>query len=90
MSTAEMVTALTTPANKYRLVLHSQDSTDLDVPLNSFQVSSDAADRSLCEKKETAERLVEFLGDDMTSFDQVLEIASRPGSRPGDESLRTL
>lgn len=89
MSRSEMVTALMTPANKYRLMLHSEDESVLGVPFNSFQVFQDAADCPLCAKKDTAERLVDLLGDDMTSLDQVLDIASRAGSQPGDESLRT-
>ena len=87
ISKADLVTALSTPANKYRLVLKSQDESVLDVSSNSYQVITDAADRPMCEKKDTAELLVEMLGDDMISFDQVFGIASRAGSQPGDESL---
>jgi hypothetical protein len=78
MSKAEMVTALTTPSIDV-----------IDVPSGSYQIVKETGGRPVCQKKETAERLVDLLGDDMSSFNDVLTTASESGSQPDDKSLRT-
>ena len=90
MPKAEMVTALTTPAIDYRLVLQSEDLSVLDVPSGSYQIVKETGGRPVCQKKETAERLVDLLGDDMSCFNDVLTTASDFGSPRDDESLRAL
>jgi hypothetical protein len=84
-----MVTALTTPAIKYRLALRSENESDHGVRSGSYQVVNEAGDRSLCQKRETAERLVELLGDDVSCFSKIFTTALQAGSLPDDESLRT-
>jgi hypothetical protein len=87
MTKQEMVDALTKSANRYSLVLQSQDMSVLDVPSDSCLVAQETSGRPLCKDKATAEKLVDLLGDDMTSFNDVLTIAMGSGGQLTDKTL---